>query len=345
MPGDHVLDRVRWEVLLGYVLPVDGIWRMGGSFIPLDPSIGDEVAHTALEIVEGVAVDLIREGGGRAKRKLLDDRLFELPPSLALTWSDPLPLEGFFVAAIVRQAFPELVREARRLRERPIGLCNMDGEPLELIQARISVEDPEALRSAAETHPDIDVHEDEIVWHGRELTPFERDQQRVKLKEQGLDLSDVDDPGRWVRGRMTWDRDVLKADVNSRARLTALWDLLNELGGGATLLEEMTIDPAQDFPIPTGGFVSTRDVLPEEDAAWRAGWVNEVVPGLGGITPRSARRTKKGRVLLEAMLRRFEYEAALTEAAGNTPRKVQALRRELDLEDPWSYLELKGRPG
>ena len=339
MPPAQLKDRARWEVLLGYVVPIDGIWRAGGSFTPLTPAIGDEVARDALEIVESVALGLISESGGRPPRSLFPDDMFELPPSLRVGWEEPHPLPSYLIENIVRQAFPTLVREARRLSSRPISLQNMDGEPLELIKASISLEDPSRLRAAAPDHPDLEPYDDEIVWHGRELTPSERDQQLAILLEKGFEVHEMDDPGRWVRAHLSWAGDSLTAEVNSRERLAALLDLLERIAGGASIQEETTLDPSQDLPLPPSSAVSLRSVSPREDEAWRRAWVDEPVPSLSGMTPRAASRSKRGRILLEAMLRHFEYEADRTAAAGGTPRDIRALRTELGLSEPWSYID------
>lgn len=339
MPASLLRDRARWEVLLGFVLPVDGIWRMGGSFIPLPPDVGDAVALTALEIVEGVALGIMQEKSERAPKKLLPDRLFDLPPSLRDMWSEPSPLPAFLITSIVKQAFPTLVREARELSSRPISLQNMDGEPLQMITARISLDDPARFMQLVSRHADFEVHDDEIVWHGRQLTTHEREQQIALLWEQGLDVPEADDPGRWVRAHLAWDDDVLTARVNSRERLALLLALLQREAGGASLKEEFKIDPSQDLPLPTSSAVPVRSISPLEDRAWRRGWVDESLPGLSGMTPREATRSKRGRILLESMLRRFEYEADRTVAEGGTPRDIASLRAELGLTEPWSYLE------
>ncbi|MGI8773407.1 MAG: SEC-C metal-binding domain-containing protein [Actinomycetota bacterium] len=339
MPPALLEDRARWEVLLGYVVPVDGIWRMGGSFMPLTPAIGDAVARSALEIVEGVVVGMMREHGRSVPKRLLHDELFDLPPSLRDPWDEPSPIPSFVMLDILKQAFPTLVREARELSDRPISLQNMDGETVELIKARITLDDPARFRRTVSNHPDFEVDDDEIVWHGRELTRFERDQQLAMLRDQGLEIPEADDPGRWVKARLIWDDDHLQADVNSRERLASLMDLLEDIAGGASIKEEITVDPSQDFPLPVSSAVSLRSVSPGEDEAWRRAWLDESVPGLSGMTPRAASRSKRGRVLLEAMLRHFEYEADRTLAAGATPRDIGALREVLGLPKPWSYLE------
>jgi hypothetical protein len=281
----------------------------------------------------------MQEQGERVPERLLPDDLFDLPPSLRDTLHDPSPLPPYIVEDIVKQAFPTIVREARELNSRPISLQNMDGETVELIKAQITLDDPTRFRRTVSNHPDFEVHDDEIVWHGRELTRFERDQQLATLRDQGLEVLEADEPGRWVKAHLIWDDHHLQADVNSRERLASLLDLLEDIAGGATIKEEFTVDPSQDFPLPVSSSVPLRTVSPSEDEAWRRAWLDESVPGLSGMTPRAASRSKRGRNLLEAMLRHFEYEADRTLAAGANPRDIGALREALGLSQPWSYLE------
>ncbi|MGH2747790.1 MAG: SEC-C metal-binding domain-containing protein [Actinomycetota bacterium] len=329
-----------WTVLLGYVVPIDGIWRMGGAFLALTPREGDALARRALEIVDLVIRDALKRKKG-PKPGPLADEFSELALSVALEDDPPFAgIEGT-VSSILSQALPHLVSTVNEWRSAPPRLQNMDGNPLLFITATIDVDDAALLQQSMQDHPDFEAADDHIAWWGRELTPGEVAQARARLQEDGYEVEDDGRPQRWLRAKIKFRENAVVADVNSQARLDLLLDILEKLGAAPELIDETRFDPAQDLPLPPATAVPVRDVSASEDAAWRDTWLDESVPALEGLTPREAMGDEEGRIQLEALLRNFEYEAALAQTAGKRPMDVGALRAALGLDHPWSYQEVE----
>ena len=88
------------------------------------------------------------------------------------------------------------------------------------------------------------------------------------------------------------------------------------------------VEPAQDLVLPKG---PVRGASSEEGhLAWMTGWVDEPVPALGGRTPREAVDDDDW-ALVEALLRRFEFDTDLTDPAAPERRSFDAIRVERDL--------------
>lgn len=323
-----------WMVLLGYVTPIDGIWRMGGAFLALTPREGDALARRALEIVDLVIRDALKRKRG-PKPKPLAGEVDDI--ALSVTLEDDPPFAGIerSVSSILSQAPPYLARTVYEWRNAPRLLHNMDGDPLLFITATITVADVASLQQLMQDHADFETADDHIAWWGRDLTRGEIAQVRAKAQEDGYEVEDDGEPQRWLRGKIKFRGNVLVAEVNSDPRLHLLLDILEEQGAAPELIDEMRFDPAQDFPLPLATALPVRDVSALEDAAWRDMWLDESVPALEGLTPREAAADEHGRPLLEALLRQFEHEAALAQTAGRRPMDVGALRAELGLDDPW----------
>jgi len=145
-----------------------------------------------------------------------------------------------------------------------------------------------------------------------------------------------------VRGALTLSDGLVRASVNSRKRLERLLRILAKLGADPVVASETHVDPAQDMV-----FGSTAQLLALAGRAgaapegWAKAWLDEPVPALRGLTPREA--AASGDPLdvfrLESLLRRFEYQAGLAEAAGLTGTNVAWLRTELNIEEALDAIE------
>ncbi len=94
--------------------------------------------------------------------------------------------------------------------------------------------------------------------------------------------------------------------------------------------DQSLIDPRQDLAWPAGSRAWPGGSAEPQDG-WEKQWLDERVPALRGRTPRQAAQSKE-RVLLEALLRQFEYEADLLAANGQTGVDTEWLRRELGMD-------------
>ena len=99
-------------------------------------------------------------------------------------------------------------------------------------------------------------------------------------------------------------------------------------------------DPFDDLPKGSAG--AFEKMQPEERQALRdfvasklreveRAWPDQSVPALGGITPREAMRTERGRRQLEDLLRSMERETPVPASEFSGGMSVDALRRELGM--------------
>lgn len=98
------------------------------------------------------------------------------------------------------------------------------------------------------------------------------------------------------------------------------------------ITDETHVDPGQDLALGDGSWPAARDAASAAEG-WEKIWLDEPVPALDDQTPREAAQGNTGSVMrLESLLRQFEYQAGLANAAGgNGGVDVAWLRAELDL--------------
>jgi hypothetical protein len=121
--------------------------------------------------------------------------------------------------------------------------------------------------------------------------------------------------------------------------LSAAYQKSNEAeraSSGPLVVSKTHVDPAQDM-----AFGSTAQLLALAGRAgsapegWAKAWLDEPVPALRGLTPREAAASDDQMDVfrVESLLRQFEYQAGLAEAAGLTGTSVAWLRTELNMEE------------
>ena len=233
-----------------------------------------------------------------------------------------------------------LAVEVHEHRVTPPAMTNTDGDPMCLIKARIAVRDPGGLARRLADHADFERDPDDptrLVWLGRVIPENQRDAMLAEVHAQ-LDGAEFDGgellsgvAQRWVRGQLQVRAGELVAEVNSRERLMRLVGLLGKLGESPSVIDETRLEPDQDMAWPTGPRVYPRGAAPAEEG-WEKHWLDEPVPALHGRTPRQAAQSQD-RVLLEAALREFEYEADILAADGKSGVDTAWLRQELDMSD------------
>jgi hypothetical protein len=244
---------------------------------------------------------------------------------------------------------PDLIADASRLRGSNTKMTNSDGEPMQLLNAVAAIDDSTNLHRLLGRRPDFDEGDKgegfvQMIWQGRELTPGEEEatlaSARQAMVDRGLDPSAVESthgPRRWVRGTVTISEGYLKAEVNSADRLAALTRILGRVGV-ADMAVTRRFDPSLDGA-STGANGIVRVHTPGSAAneqAWLRCWVDEDMPALGGLSPRSSVGDPAGAVRLERLVRDFEHDADLAEAAGYPAMDTVALRDCLFDIDPQS---------
>jgi hypothetical protein len=311
----------RWSVLVGSFTSVNGIWRSGSAFLGVSPADARALARHVLWFVERIG----RETGSRSRPLVewarqvereveeggwLPDRAWRAPKAFAETTRN-----------VVSVMLPQLVAEARRMGRAQARLTNTDGDPLELIEARLQVTDSSAARLGLLAHADFEADEEQITWYGDEMPEATRRHVLELVRAEGGDLGDVPDgPQRWIRGSIHVDGGDLRVQVNSRSRLDRLLALLAELGHPARVAEEQVSDVGEKLGRRSR---ETPDVFlpPTPEGSWVSVSPDEPVPVLDGLTPSEAAAKDEYADRLEAFLRELEHRGA---AAGD-------LRRELGL--------------
>ncbi|MGH2750101.1 MAG: hypothetical protein ACRDK3_04405 [Actinomycetota bacterium] len=330
----ELLERLApWSVLLGSVVPVEGVWRVNGA-LPLNPREADRAAEVALD-----TADLIIESerhSARRRSAYFSDWLEAGPPGVVARERSPMPQElESFLSTVVSGGIVRIIDAIREWRATPPRLTNTDGEALHLQKVRVALGHAAALETLA-GHSDFELRDDEIVWLGRVMSASEAASARAEFEamceREGLEPSpEVGDEQRYVRAFIERDGDELVFDVNSDDRLEALVAVLQDIGADPTLLSAISVDPFMDF-VPSTEASAGAGMSPGAQTAWQEAWLDEEVPALGGLTPRQAAGDDEGRLALEALLRDFEHRSAHNRAAGRNDIDVEALRAELGME-------------
>jgi hypothetical protein len=346
-PAEMIERLPRWGVFYGAVVPVDGIWRSTGNAVQLSPSEADAIAETLMDALDGLARDIAGESSKRAFRRAREPVPFgQAGPHNVLAYqADELPLQTVHLMGYVAcSLLPRLTVDLHEHRTAPPVMLNSDGDPMNVINARIGVRDAATLAGRLADHADFRAHEDDPVrldWLGRAIAEHQRATMAADLRaeleadESGLaGLLDDDGPRRWLRGQVEIRDGELIAEVNSEERLTRLLRVLAKLGEDPSVIDETRVDAAQDFAWSAGPRAFPRGAAPAE-SGWEKHWLDEPVPALRGRTPRQVTESD-GWPVIEGVLRQFEYEADILAASGQSGVDTAYLRAELHLpSDPW----------
>ncbi|HEX9124393.1 MAG TPA: DUF1841 family protein [Actinomycetota bacterium] len=338
---------VPWVVMLGALVPIDGVWRVGSAVSFLSPSEADHMVAEVFNLAERVLNDATDEAPGRGARRratsFFDPQEGAVPPSVAVGTIPPAPppvseLLGHLVGA----ALPGLLQGLEERRSTPPRLLNMEGHPLISIVARIRVRDAAALPVLLAGHPDVDVGDEQLVWLGDEMPPDQAAVARAELqafaRRQGTELEPTDGPQRWTRGQVRLLDDEVVLETNSRERLEMFLDLLRDLGETPEVVDETRVDPAQDLVLtggPPGSLLGGASC--EALDAWAREWPDVPVPALDGLTPREAASDLDLRPRLEGLLREFEFMAGNLRQAGEAAPDMAAVRADIGMEDPYAW--------
>lgn len=254
-----------------------------------------------------------------------------------------------FVSKVVAAVLPESAVEVLRYRAAPPQVRNTDGDETVLINADIAVSGDVTRLLLA--HPDFepgdnhpappaaDTAATRITWYGKQIPPAQRDAMFAEvLARLGTASGPVEMPAeqRWVRGALAVSDGMVRASVNSRKRLERLLRILSRLGADPVVTAETHVDPAQDMVLAsTAQLLAATGTAGAAPGEWAKAWLDEPVPALRSLTPREAVASDDQMDVfrLESLLRQFEYQAGLAEAAGQEGTDVASLRAELDIEE------------
>jgi hypothetical protein len=341
MPPAHLDSLPRWSVLAGFFLPDQGIWRSGGAFAVLDPTEGDRAAEIAWSMVTNMMGAMAKDLKMKEARrwKPVSPRLDRTPPyGVTAALDEPLDehLATLF-ASVMAVALPSILGMAWDMRRQAPKMVNTDREPLEFFKLTAHVDDAARLRSALAKRPDFDVGPDgSVAWLGRQMTSMEAESAMAELQEMVArrrlgPVEPVSGPQKWVRGVLHISADRVTVEVNSRKRLEKITQILERLGVREPVVERQ-FNPDLDMALPAGWRPFAQAGSPASEQAWLRNWLDEKVPALG-TTPRLAAREPKTSILLERLLRQFEFGADLARFAGERPLDVEKIRFALAGED------------
>jgi hypothetical protein len=337
MPPAHLEKLPRWSVLAGFVLPDKGIWRSGGAFAVLGPTEGDRAAEIAwvmaTNMMRAMAKDLKMKGAKRWKPA--SPRLDRVPPyGVTAALEEPLDEElAELFASVMAVALPSILGRAWDMRRQAPKMVNTDREPLEFFKLTAHVEGPGQLKLALARRPDFELGPDgSVTWFGRQMSSMEAEAAMAELQElaaqRGLGLIERDPgPQKWVRGVIHISANRVTVEVNSRKRLEKITQILERLGVRGPVVERQ-FNPELDMALPLGWKPFARAGSPASEEAWLRNWLDEKVPALG-TTPRLAAQVPEKAVLLEQLLRQFEFGADLARFAGERPLDVEQVRLAL----------------
>ena len=340
---------VPWVVMLGALVPIDGVWRVGSAVSFLSPSEADHMVGEVFDLAGRVLDDTTGRPRGRgAKRRpasLLDPRRATVPPSVGAGRTPPAPLPvARLLSDLMGAALPALLQGLEVRRSTPPRLVNMEGHPLIPIVARIRVRDATALRALLAAHPDVDAGDDVLVWLGDEMPPDQAAVAHAELqafaRRRGVELEPPGRPQRWSRGQVRLLDDEVILETNSRERSELFLDLLRSLGETPEVVDETRMDPSQDLVLTGGpGGLLLGGASAEAREAWAREWPDVPVPALDGLTPREAAAHSDRRPRLEGLLRELEFAAGCLRRAGEAAPDMAAVRVDLGMEDPYAWAE------
>ncbi len=315
----------KWAVLLGYFVPVDGVWRSGSAFAVLTPREGQFLAS---HIVGFVRSFVSRKGNGRlfylwaqGMEEVLASHSWVPGHTAALT-----PLDAL-IGSVETMMFPALAARLKQLRATLPAMTNTDGQPLEWIEATLSFSDPQAAKRALLDHPDFEQDdEDEFDWAGREMSPAEYQQALATMRHEGIEPDPRSQSGCYSRGTLTFQADGAAVQVNSRARLESLLALLRDLGTPASVVSESITDVGAELEQRHRWLSSEAPGGhdPEADRAWLRALPDQPIPALNNLTPRQAATRPELEDALEVFLREIEYQAQL-DGRSEDPTGLRAL--------------------
>jgi hypothetical protein len=325
IPDVHLEGLPRWSVLLGYLVPVEGVWRAGGGFFSLSPFEARLLARVVLA--------WLREFGASAPvpRKVLNAWLEEMDEEFGtLSLPEEAQDRGEDIVATVhaamRVAMPALVAELRVHRGEVA-----EEEDDDVVIAHLAVADPAAACAALLEEPDFEAVEDDPD------EPADDEIELYWLPKEG--------PPDEARGVLRIEDDVLHVEVETEDDLEELLERLRTLGHPAVVEdddedawddddalepddegEDDDEDDAGSAPAPIG-----LPLLPDADLVpWLRAWPDEPNAILEGLTPRQAADEDDTESAVEAMLRYIEHDA---DARGIERAETDRLRRELGLGD------------
>jgi hypothetical protein len=248
------------------------------------------------------------------------------------TGEDPEPEFGSIASPVVARLAARLASWVWMKRAKGVMLTNTDGDPMELIDATVTVDGDvtDRLFARSDFGEEEDGEDGEIVWWGKTVDDHYDEPVVLHFHDDGsahVMGPDDDEAERLVLGRLAPEPGRVRVRVNSQRRLKRLLRILKEIGATPEIAEESRSWPSVDFawgPVPGDGVTARQ---------WAEDWLDQAVAVLDFRTPRhAAEGGHADRLRLEGLLRQLEYQSALPAERGGRSVDTGWLRAELDLE-------------
>jgi hypothetical protein len=279
LPSEILDGLPRWSVLLGYLVPVDGVWRAGGGFEIASPVEAREIAHGLVDELLDQAEEV--GTGGRPMvawcRRVHDD----MGPLWLPEASEPPAGPALsMLQAVMRTAAPNLSASLREMQESGPG---GDGETdPERLWAAVELADLEAAWGALAARPGYELDGDAIAWH-------------------------EPDGGR-LRATLTIEEGSLMVQFEVPTNLAELDQLLDDLvavGHEAVSVEGPVTEMGPEPP------VALPDLPAGDLAEWLLGWPDEPLEMFEDLTPRQLVEGHGATADVEMLVRYLEHGADL----------------------------------
>jgi hypothetical protein len=295
-----------WSVLVGWTVPVGGIWRSLPGHVVLSPAEADRMlgrVHDVVGVTRKREPDVPSEPPAEA-----------IPPRML---TDPGPPHPPHVVPLMLAAatgmLPELLAEARA--HRPSRATGND--EVASVRARIDADDLGALWSGLLDRGDIHCQScDELSWS----------------VDQGLES--CNEGGESIGARVRLDDGCLTASAGSRDHLDDILAVMRHIEP-STLVAREAVSRAGAPPAP---WASPAGVSSSAVARWVQRWPDEAAFELHCSTPREAADDIKTHPLLELLLRELEFHAAGVRREGRPAPDMAAVRERLGMALPPTLL-------
>lgn len=303
-----------WSVLVGWMVPVGGMWRSLPGHVVLSPAEADTMLGRVNEVV-GVM-------DKRDPDVPSDPAVEAIPPSLVTDPGPPHPPHVvMLMVATAGGMLPELLARARAGRS-PHPFI---GDPAERVRARVVVDDLGALWTGLLERDHITRPCCDELWWSTDPDPVSG-----LRKEAMHDLEDGDS----VVATIRLDEGCLAVSVPLSGHLDDLLAVMREVEPSA-LVARQAISPPTDCPV---SWAATSGVTAASVDLWELQWPDQAAFALHCCTPREAAQAIRTHPLLELLLRELEFHSARVRAEGRPAPDMAAVRERLDMTLPPTML-------
>jgi hypothetical protein len=310
---------VGWDLIAARILTIGGRGYLSGA-----------VLHFPREPAEAVK-RIFRDGPERARRSMPN----ELPSLTAMQRRavDDVLGDKTVALEVGTRVFSSvwLAYTIGQLTSPPPSLNNFDGEQIVLTKVRFALakENMAKVTGLLDATPELSREPEELCWQWHRQDGKETN----KKTDSGLSLASWDETGALVLGRIELRGKWLVLEVNSLARANHGKQMIGQLLGGlvgAPVTETQSVEsaleehrgrkrsPAKETAPPIPPEAAARVMKEFLDRHYRR-VIEEPLPAIGNVSPRSAVGTQEGREKVIGWLKDMENGESLRSRKEGTP--------------------------